>query len=139
MAAAGVSDTDWGEAAAPTLPTGDPAAMLTVAVTIINTGDRTGDEVIMCYVIPGTDVNLPQRPVKALYDFQRASDIVAGAARTLRFNITRDDLLLANEGGDMVSTPGLYGLSYENGAGQGASLQVRLVGEMTVVAPFPKP
>ena len=44
---------------------------------------------------------------------------------------------MATDAGDLVSAPGLFKLSFENGAGQVVETALRIVGEAVIVEMFP--
>ena len=120
------------------LETTDASSVLQVQVTVINSGSRMGDEVCMAFLLP-QHVALKQHPVKSLFDFQRVHDLQPGQNKTLSFRFTRESVLLANQDGSLVSAPGYYLRSFENGAGQVKQVPLVISGEQTTVHPFPQP
>ncbi|HUS01383.1 MAG TPA: beta-glucosidase BglX [Chitinophagaceae bacterium] len=66
---------------------------LTASVTVTNTGNRSGKEVVQLYIrdVAGSTT----RPVKELKGFQKI-DLKAGEAKTVTFSITPDDLKFYN-------------------------------------------
>lgn len=66
---------------------------LTASVTVTNTGNRTGKEVVQLYIrdIVGTVT----RPVKELKGFQKI-ELKAGESRTISFRVTTEDLKFYN-------------------------------------------
>ncbi len=62
---------------------------VTATVTVTNTGNKTGKEVVQLYIhdIVGTNT----RPVKELKGFQKI-ELKAGESKTVSFNITSEDL-----------------------------------------------
>ena len=82
-------------------------------------------------------VDLKQHPLKSLFDFVRVDNVGAGASTDVTFTVNRDSLLLVSQAGDRVSTPGTFTLSFENGAGQAVTAEVRVVGKEVVVEAFP--
>ncbi|HET9438671.1 MAG TPA: glycoside hydrolase family 3 N-terminal domain-containing protein [Longimicrobiales bacterium] len=64
---------------------------LTVEVSVTNTGTRSGTEIVQLYL--RDDVASVTRPVRALRGFRKVQ-LDAGAATTVRFTLTPDDLAL---------------------------------------------
>lgn len=78
---------------------------LTVSVTVTNTGDRAGDEVVQLYV---RDVAASRsRPVKELKGFQRVS-LTPGEMRKVTFTLASDDLAFWTADEEMASEPGTF-------------------------------
>ena len=76
-----------------------------VTVTVTNTGDREGTEVVQLYV---TDVTSSvTTPVKQLAAFRRVT-LAPGATATVHFLLTRDNLALWNREMEYVVEPGLF-------------------------------
>ena len=124
-----------------TLATDGSTGNVTFTIDVNNVGAVTGDAVVMAYMIP-SKVSLKQYPVKSLFDFARldnvgASTTNAATSSQVTFTVNRDSLLLVSQAGDKVSTPGVYTLSFEDGAGQALAATVTIVGKETVVEPFP--
>jgi beta-glucosidase-like glycosyl hydrolase len=127
-----------GTAAAATLRTDGSSADLVVALTVTNRGPLVGDAVVMAYFHP-MDVPLPLHPVVSLFNFTRLSDLAVGAAASASFAINTRALLLATADGDLVSAPGAYKLTFEDGAGAVLTVPLQLTGEQVTVEPFPQP
>lgn len=124
-----------------TLATDGSTGNVTFTIDVNNVGAVTGDAVVMAYMIP-SKVSLKQYPVKSLFDFARLNNVGASTTNTatssqVTFTVNRDSLLLVSQAGDKVSTPGIYTLSFEDGAGQVLAATLTIVGKETVVEPFP--
>eukprot|EP00930_Biecheleria_cincta_P068790 TRINITY_DN56620_c0_g1_i1.p1 TRINITY_DN56620_c0_g1~~TRINITY_DN56620_c0_g1_i1.p1 ORF type:complete len:828 (-),score=123.36 TRINITY_DN56620_c0_g1_i1:71-2341(-) len=124
-------------AAQATLEIDNEAASHTVTVQVSNRGSLAGDEVVLAYFHP-IRVGLPMHPKKSLFDFRRINDIGAGGQAIATFTITQNSILLATLDGDLVRAPGDYKLTFENGAGEVLSMNLRLAGAQVVVEPFPR-
>lgn len=85
-----------------------PAGTLQLAVTVKNTGQRAGDEVVQIYV---TDVAASvTRPVKQLRAFQRVT-LQPDESRALSFTLGPDDFGLYNARMKWVVEPGEFRIS----------------------------
>ncbi len=80
-----------------------PGGTITASVTVTNSGDRTGDEIVQFYV--RDIVGSIARPVKELKHFDRIT-LRPGESRTVEFRITPDDLRFYNYDLDYVTEPG---------------------------------
>ena len=78
---------------------------ITASVTVTNTGDRAGDEVVQFYIrdVAGSVA----RPVKELKHFERIS-LEPGKSKTVSFTITPEDLKFYNYNLDYVVEPGAF-------------------------------
>jgi beta-glucosidase len=84
-----------------------PDGTAIVRVRVINTGQRTGDEVVQLYV--RDRVSSVTRPVKLLQGFQRIT-LAPGADQTIEFEITPDRLALLGERMQRMVEPGWFDL-----------------------------
>lgn len=75
-----------------------------VTVTVANTGDRDGDEVVQLYLVHPENNNIPV-PVCALKGFERVH-LRKGESRTLTFTLTPEELGLTNDKGNLVQSAG---------------------------------
>jgi beta-glucosidase-like glycosyl hydrolase len=97
---------------------GDPSISITCNVK--NTAGPDGDEVLMIYHRPSSDIisrvnNAHPLPLKALVDFQRVS-ISAGNIETVQFNIPIEEALgFINEDGATALYPGTHYFDICNG------------------------
>lgn len=82
-----------------------PDETLRVNVTVRNTGQRPGNEVVQLYL--RDDVASFTRPVRALRGFARVF-LSPGAARELTFTLDRDDFALLDADGKRVIEPGTF-------------------------------
>lgn len=78
---------------------------VTVKVTITNSGDRAGDEVVQCYL--RDDYSSVTRPVKELKDFRRIS-LQPGESREVLFTITPDMMAFYDRSMKRVIEPGSF-------------------------------
>ena len=80
-----------------------PGQGLDVQVTVQNTGQRDGEEVVQCYL--HDVVGSSTRPVQELKGFQKIQ-LKAGESRQVTFHLTPDDLKFYNEDLQLVAEPG---------------------------------
>jgi len=76
-----------------------------VSVTLSNTGDYEGDEVVQVYI--RDEVSSVTRPVKELKEFKRVS-LGSGESKEVNFDITPEMLSFYNIDGDFVVEPGTF-------------------------------
>ncbi len=78
---------------------------ITASVTVRNTGERSGDEIVQFYIrdVAGSMA----RPVKELKHFERIS-LAPGESRMVNFRITPDALKFYNYNLDFVAEPGEF-------------------------------
>jgi beta-glucosidase len=81
---------------------------LAIQVTVSNTGERTGTEVVQLYV--RDLVGSVTRPVKELKGFQRI-ELASGAKRTVTFTLKADDLAFFTAGERWEAEPGEFVVS----------------------------
>jgi beta-glucosidase len=87
---------------------GDPVH---ASVTVTNSGDRAGDEVVELYLkFP----DVPGAPIRALRGFQRIH-LEAGASQKVEFTLQRRDLSMVTEAGDPIIAEGPYTISIGGG------------------------
>jgi beta-glucosidase len=87
---------------------GDP---LNASVTVTNTGNAAGDEVVQLYV------NFPDvagAPIRALRGFQRIH-LQAGASQKVEFHLNARDLSMVTDAGDIIVAQGKYTVSVGGG------------------------
>jgi beta-glucosidase len=82
-----------------------PGDSVGVRVTVTNTGDRAGAEVVQLYV--RDDVASVTRPVMELRGFRKVR-LEPGESRTVRFTLTPDDLAFYDLGMRRVLEPGTF-------------------------------
>lgn len=83
----------------------DTGEMVTVSVTVTNTGRCAGEEIVQCYIqdcVAGLT-----RPVRELKGFQRVS-LQAGEARRLEFILGPNELSYYGPGGKWTLEPGEF-------------------------------
>jgi beta-glucosidase len=99
-----------------TINAGDP---LDASVNLRNTGKVAGDEVVQLYLkFP----DIPGAPIRALRGFQRVH-LEAGASQKVEFHLSRRDLSMVTDLGDIIVPQGKYTLSVGGGQpGTGAPL-----------------
>ena len=76
---------------------------ITASITITNTGNRDGKEVVQMYIQDLVGSN--SRPVKELKGFQKI-ELKAGASKTVQFTITENDLKYYNNHLKFAAEPG---------------------------------
>ncbi len=78
---------------------------LEISVTVKNTGERTGEEVVQLYVrdVVG-DIS---RPVKELKGFEKIS-LKAGESKTVKFTLSAKDLAYWNQKNELKADPGTF-------------------------------
>lgn len=113
---------------------------LSVSVVVKNVGTRTGDEVVQAFFAPLAldPPGVPKHPIKALWGFERVTNLGSGQSATVTFSLGARDLQLSDVNGDLVLAPGTYNITFENGAGAVAAHDVTLTGGRVVAEPFPK-
>jgi beta-glucosidase len=115
----------YGDLALPTAPidAGDP---LDASVTVTNTGQVAGDEVVQLYLkFP----DVPGAPIRALRGFQRIH-LDAGASQVVKFHLDRRDLSMVTNLGDIIVAEGEYTVSI--GGGQPGTGAPSLSGDFQV-------
>lgn len=86
-------------------------APLDATVRVTNAGKMAGDEVVQLYLqFPGA----PGAPLRALRAFQRIH-LAAGAARVVKFHLSRRDLSMVTQAGDRIVAQGEYTVSVGGG------------------------
>ena len=78
---------------------------LSISVTVENTGDVAGEEVVQLYV--RDDYSLTTRPVKLLAGFQRVN-LQKGEKRTLNFTLNKENFGFYDSRGKYVFEPGSF-------------------------------
>lgn len=82
-----------------------PGGRASVTVEVVNTGPRTGDEVVQLYL--RDRVSSVTRPVKELRGFERVT-LAPGERRTVIFSIGPDALQLTDDRMNRVVEPGMF-------------------------------
>jgi len=85
-----------------TAKVGEP---ISVSVTVKNTGERAGDEIVQLYI--RDLIGSITRPVKELKDFRRIT-LAAGESKTVSFQVTPEKLQFYNEEMKRVVEPGEF-------------------------------
>jgi beta-glucosidase len=84
-----------------------PSGTATVSVDVVNTGDRTGDEVVQLYI--RDLVSSVTRPVKELKGFERVT-LEPGERKTVTFMVGPEQLRFYNRSMERVVEPGEFEL-----------------------------
>ena len=110
-------------------------------VSVTNTGARDGDEIVQLYWAPTASVTY-ENPgpafIKKLAAFERVS-VAVGETTDVPFKISTKDLYLTDADGNLVSAPGEYALSFEDGSGAQLATKVVVGGQRAkVVEAFPR-
>jgi beta-glucosidase len=85
-----------------------PSDSLRVEVDVVNTGQRTGDEVVQLYI--RDEVGSVTRPVKELRRFERVT-LAPGERRTVRWSLGLDDFAFYDLDMHRVAEPGGFRVS----------------------------
>lgn len=114
-----------------TVRTGDS---IRVAVTVENTGRRSGDEVVQLYVSHPRD-GRTRVPICSLKGFRRIH-LAKGESRVVTFTLAPEDLALVDEQGSLIEAPGTVSLFV--GGGQpgracGVHADLTIEGELYMV------
>jgi beta-glucosidase len=96
---------------------------LSVSVTVTNTGERSGEEIVQLYI--RDDVSSQTRPVKELKGFRRVA-VLPGESQVVTFDLTTEDLAYYLPGKGWVTEPGTFTVWV------GPDSQSGLVGSLTV-------
>ena len=91
--------------------------LTSVTVSLTNTGDVTGDEVIQCYFSPNGAVppsELASLLLKEMFDFQRIT-LTPGEKAELIVSFSADTFITYDASGDQVIYPGAYTVFITNG------------------------
>jgi beta-glucosidase len=86
-------------------PAVDPSGSQTVDVTVTNTGDRAGQHAVLLFVRQHYASLTPS--VRRLRGFDKV-ELAPGASRTVRFNLTGDDLSFVGRDGARLLEPGHF-------------------------------
>jgi hypothetical protein len=110
---------------------GSLALPLAVSCNVTNTGDRTGDEVVMVYHVAGAVVRATATkthpvPLRSLVGFERVT-LGAGTTRTIQFRpFERKSFELVNADGNRTLYPGEHSLVFSRGHGAEVAVNVTL-------------
>jgi beta-glucosidase len=86
--------------------------VILVSVTVRNTGERDGDDVVMLFVTD--EVATVTQPVRRLRGFRRVQ-VAAGASVLIEFTIGRDDLSFWADGETRTLEPGDFTITLDDG------------------------
>jgi beta-glucosidase len=101
----------------------NPGGTAKVSVTVANTGPRAGDEVVQLYV--RDQISSVTRPVKELKGFQRIT-LAPGAAQTIEFEITPDQLAFLDQQMERRVEPGVFDLMIGGSSAQVQTVQLEV-------------
>jgi len=107
-----------------------PSDSLVVTVSVTNSGEREGDEVVQLYL--RDDVASVTRPVKELRGFRRIT-LQPGEARTVSFTITANDLAFYDRAMRRVVEPGTFTVYVGTSSDSTRDARFRVVGDVTPV------
>lgn len=119
------------------LQTDGSSSSIQIEIGVQNIGAIPGDEVVQAFSRPIEVPTLATVPIKSLFHFVRVHDIEQEDTATVRFDINCEQLVLVTQEGDRVVEPGLYDVSFENGAGEILLIHIELMGGRVVVDTFP--
>jgi beta-glucosidase len=103
---------------------------LSVAVTVRNTGDRAGDEVVQLYI--RDDVATVTRPVMELKGFERIT-LQPGEERTVTFRLTVNDLAFYDLDMNRIAEPGSFTVYAGGSSTSVQETSFRLTGDVVSV------
>jgi len=110
-------------------------------ISVTNTGNRTGDEVVLAFFKPHADTLTAQADnqiIRQLFGFERVH-LEPGESTTVDFGVTPSHLQLVDRAtGDRVCTPGVFDVEFTNGGEQTVEHQIRLEGPEVVLEAFPR-
>merc|ERR1711933_651676 len=114
-----------------------------LTISLTNAGSSMGDAVIMGLVNP---LSMPKQPgsklLQNLFDFQRIKNMKPRETRTVTFSIDVNSISVADLiTGDVVSTPGIFKITFSDGSGSSKGKQVfflHVVGSQHVLEKFPE-
>ncbi len=101
---------------------------LTVSVTVTNTGERAGDEVVQLY-LRDVEASVPV-PLRQLQGFTRIH-LEPGARQTVTFTLAPQQMTLVTDEGQRVIEPGVFEIAV--GGGQPGTSAPVVMGTFTVV------
>lgn len=151
----GLTLTTWSLTADPApcltqLSTATPKQVCPVSLKLTNTGNLTGDSVLMAYFrktgsqdkrwtggqVAGGRVHMPQ--IRQLFDFQRLVDVMPGFTETVVFDVAPSSLAEADEpSGDWGLSADSFSLIFEDGGGASVEMDAKITGDSVVLDPFP--
>jgi beta-glucosidase len=106
------------------------ADSLAVSVTVTNTSDRAGDEVVQLYV--RDNAGSVARPVQELKGFRRIT-LAAGASQTVQFTLTPDLLSFYGARYQRVIEPGTFTIMVGGASDQVQMVPLELTGRTRVL------
>jgi beta-glucosidase len=113
----------------------DAGECVNVEVTVVNTGDRAGDEVVQLYV--ADDVASVPVPIRQLKGFRRIH-LEPDEAQTLRFCVMPMQMAMVSDAGAWVVEPGTVSIFVGGGqpgtGAPGTTGSFEVVGKLTVLA-----
>ena len=101
-----------------------PYGTVTVSVTVQNTGERPGAEVVQCYV--QDRVATVVQPVRKLRGFQRV-ELEPGESRRIEFELGPDELAIWNADMQFVVEPGEFGVFVSNSSDGGIETEFTVI------------
>jgi len=107
---------------------------LGVSVTVANSGDRAGDEVVQLYL--RDDAASVARPVRELKRFERIT-LRPGESRTVRFAIGAEEMALYDVAMRRVVEPGAFTVFVGTSSADTREARFRVTGDTLVLAPAP--
>ena len=109
------------------------AAAADFSVKVTNTGDKTGDEVVLAFYHPPAG----SKVLRAIFGFQRVH-LSPGESKTVTFPVTPDALKTVTEDGDTVVATGDYVIELTNGVEETVSYGMTITGTQRLLASFPR-
>jgi len=114
-----------------------------LTISLTNAGSLMGDAVITGTVNPlSMPKQLGSKLLQNLFDFRRIKDIQPKETRTVTFSIDVNSISVADlETGDVVSTPGIFKITFSDGSGSSKGKQVfflHVIGSQHILEKFPE-
>jgi beta-D-xylosidase 4 len=114
--------------------------VLTFVVVANNTGMRTGDVVITAFFSPTSlPTQTANRVQKQLFGFERIDNAHPFSPVSVTFEVSRETLALVSEDGNILSVPGTFIVSFEDGSGQSVTQTVEVKGPEVILEKYPTP
>eukprot|EP00656_Telonema_subtile_P011294 TRINITY_DN15564_c0_g1_i1.p1 TRINITY_DN15564_c0_g1~~TRINITY_DN15564_c0_g1_i1.p1 ORF type:complete len:425 (+),score=107.65 TRINITY_DN15564_c0_g1_i1:373-1647(+) len=105
-------------------------------VTVTNTGNTTGDQVVLAFFKPSEIAG--SQLIRQLFGFERVH-LAPGQSATVSFGVAPTHLQLVDQvSGDQVCMPGEYELEFTDGVAESLFHTVTIQGPKAVIEPFPR-
>ena len=95
-------------------------------LSVRNTGARTGDVVVTCFVAAEKQAEVAQPPRKQLFEFDRVEELAAGGSASLAFTLSPKGRALVTGDGRRAVVPGQYRVVCSAGGIVSVSAELRV-------------